>query len=75
MDLYLFTAPDVDFVQDGFRDGEHIREWMDRRFAEQLRGSPTPVARIEGPHEARLQSAVKAVERLLGDSKLVTSTP
>ncbi len=75
VDLYLFTAPDVEFVQDGFRDGEHIREWMDRRFAEQLRGSPTPVARIEGPYEARLEAAVIAVERLLAAGKLVTSTP
>ncbi|MBP9946462.1 MAG: AAA family ATPase [Vicinamibacteria bacterium] len=75
VDLYLFTSPDVDFVQDGFRDGEHIREWMDRRFAEQLRESPTPVARIEGAYGTRLEAAVKAVERLLDASKLVTSAP
>src|SRR5690349_9964059 len=28
VDLYLLTAPDFPFVQDGFRDGESIRNWM-----------------------------------------------
>lgn len=64
-DLYLLTAPDVPFVQDGFRDGEHIREWMDRRFAAQLAQGATPVVRLEGPYEARFSAAVEAVARLL----------
>ena len=64
-DLYLVTAPDVPFVQDGFRDGEHIREWMDRRFTEQLANGATPVVRLEGAYEARFDAAVEAVERLL----------
>ncbi|MEO8362535.1 MAG: AAA family ATPase, partial [Vicinamibacteria bacterium] len=65
VDLYLHTAPDVLFVQDGVRDGEKIREWMDRRFAEQLRGSTTPVLRIEGEYETRFRQAVSAIDRLL----------
>jgi len=64
-DLYLFTAPDAPFVQDGFRDGEHIREWMDRRFAEQIANRARPVVRLEGAYEARFEAAVEAVERLL----------
>lgn len=66
VDLYLLTAPDVPFVQDGFRDGEHIREWMDRRFAEQLAVGPTPVCRLSGDYDRRFQKAVAAVEHLLG---------
>ena len=65
VDLYLLTAPDVPFVQDGLRDGEHIRDWMDRRFAEQLANGKTPVVRLSGPHERRFEQAVAAVERLL----------
>src|SRR6185503_8156012 len=53
VDLYLHTAPDVPFVQDGMRDGEHIRDWMDRRFAEQLSGGRTPVVRLTGDYDAR----------------------
>ncbi len=65
VDLYLLTAPDVPFVQDGLRDGEHIREWMDGRFAEQLANGPTPVVRLRGSYEQRFEEAVAAVERLL----------
>ncbi len=65
VDLYLLTAPDVPFVQDGLRDGEHIREWMDRRFAEQLANGKTPVVRLTGSYEQRFERAVAAVERLI----------
>lgn len=65
VDLYLLTAPDVPFVQDGLRDGEHIREWMDRRFTEQLAKAAAPVLRLAGPYEARFERSVAAVERLL----------
>jgi NadR type nicotinamide-nucleotide adenylyltransferase len=67
VDLYLLTAPDVPFVQDGVRDGEQIREWMDRRFEEQLRAGPIPVVRLSGPYDRRFEAAVAAVERLLGN--------
>ncbi len=70
VDLYLLTAPDVPFVQDGLRDGEHIRDWMDRRFAEQLANGKTPVVRLSGPHEQRFERAVAAVERLLDNVTL-----
>ncbi len=65
VDLYLLTSPDVPFVQDGFRDGEHIRDWMDQRFEEQLRAGPTRWERIAGPYEERIEQAVAAVGRLL----------
>lgn len=68
VDLYLLTAPDVPFVQDGSRDGEHIREWMDRRFAEQLSKGTTPVVRLEGPYDQRFGKAVSAAEGLLRES-------
>lgn len=65
VDLYLVTAPDAPFVQDGFRDGEHIRGWMDRRFMDQIEGSLIRAVRIEGPYEARLLEAVAAVRALV----------
>ena len=65
VDLYLLTAPDVPFVQDGLRDGEHIRDWMDGRFAEQLANGKTPVVRLTGSYEQRFEQAVAAVERLI----------
>ena len=65
VDLYFLTAPDVPFVQDGVRDGEHIREWMDRRFEEQLAEGSTPVVRLAGPYDRRFDQAVAGVQRLL----------
>jgi len=67
VDLYLLTAPDVPFVQDGFRDGESIRDWMDRRLAEQLAAGPAAVVRLEGEYEARFEKARAAVARLLSE--------
>jgi len=63
-DLYLIAAPDVPFVQDGFRDGEKIRDWMDQRFMEQLKQGSTPWQRIDGPFASRLQKAIAVVDRL-----------
>ena len=64
-DLYLLTSPDVPFVQDGYRDGEAIRDWMHRRFAEQLAALPTPTVLLTGTFAERDAQAIAAVERLL----------
>jgi NadR type nicotinamide-nucleotide adenylyltransferase len=71
-DLYLLTAPDVPFVQDGFRDGQHIRHWMHDRFAEQLseishREPAVRIVQINGPYEQRLATAIAAVDALLNE--------
>jgi NadR type nicotinamide-nucleotide adenylyltransferase len=66
VDLYLVTAPDISFVQDGFRDGESIREWMHHRFLAQLEGCATPMVIISGDYEQRLRTAIAAVTSLCG---------
>jgi HTH-type transcriptional regulator, transcriptional repressor of NAD biosynthesis genes len=66
VDLYLLTAPDVPFVQDGFRDGEKIRKWMHGRFLEQLKGGPTPLVVLEGNYSARDKRAEAALREVLG---------
>lgn len=65
VDLYLLTEPDFPFVQDGWRDGESIRDWMHARFAEQLDASPTPVVRLRGPFDDRIAQASAAIDALL----------
>ena len=65
VDLYLLTEPDFPFVQDGWRDGESIRDWMHTRFVEQLDASPTPVVRLRGPLEDRIAQASAAIDALL----------
>lgn len=65
VDLYLLTAPDVAFVQDGFRDGEKIRNWMHEAFRTQLASGTTPWRLISGPYAARFEAAEAAVEALM----------
>ncbi len=65
--LYLLTAPDVPFVQDGFRDGEKIREWMHQRFLSQLQDPAhhRPYLVLTGSYEARWERAKEACSRFL----------
>jgi NadR type nicotinamide-nucleotide adenylyltransferase len=66
VDLYLLTAVDVPFVQDGFRDGEHIRHWMHRRFRETLGGGAVRVVEISGDWSQRFATAERATRNFLG---------
>jgi HTH-type transcriptional repressor of NAD biosynthesis genes len=64
-DLYLLTEPDFPFVQDGFRDGESIRDWMHNHFAQQLEHTGVPVLKLAGSPAARIEIAAAAVNKLL----------
>ncbi len=68
VDLYLLTRPDVEFVQDGFRDGQLIRDWMHDRFSELLASTGVPTVLIEGPYDQRWATAQKAVQKLLDET-------
>jgi HTH-type transcriptional regulator, transcriptional repressor of NAD biosynthesis genes len=68
--LYLLTRPDVPFVQDGYRDGEHVRAWMDRRFEQLLVERRLPYVVVEGPYEERRVRAREAVARVLEGSPM-----
>lgn len=64
-DLYLLTEPDFPFVQDGWRDGESVRDWMHARFVERLAALPTPMVRLHGPLDDRIAQASAAIDALL----------
>ncbi|HEX2080071.1 MAG TPA: AAA family ATPase [Longimicrobium sp.] len=65
--LYLLCEPDSPFVQDGWRDGEAIRDWMHARLVEQLAALSTPVVRLRGPLDRRLADATAAIDALLAE--------
>jgi NadR type nicotinamide-nucleotide adenylyltransferase len=65
VDLYLLTAPDGAFVQDGFRDGEHIRHWMHDRFQDQLTSGSVPWVQLKGDYVKRLEAASRATKALI----------
>jgi nicotinamide riboside kinase len=64
--LYLLTDPDdVPFVQDGLRDGQHLRRWMTDVFAARLGGTGRAWRWLRGDRRTRLAAAVEQVEALL----------
>jgi len=65
MDLYLLTDCGIPFTQDGTRDGEHLRERMQRRFEEELRATGRPFLLVAGTPEERLAGAAAACDALL----------
>jgi len=61
--LYLLTDhADVPFEDDGLRDGEHVRAWMNARFAEVLRASGVPWHLVSGPPDERLRVALRHID-------------
>jgi HTH-type transcriptional regulator, transcriptional repressor of NAD biosynthesis genes len=64
-DLYVLTDVDTPFVPDDIRDGESIREWMHKRFRDDLSRMGVPVLFVSGPHEQRLAAAIARIDTLL----------
>lgn len=64
-ELYILTAPDFGFVQDGTRDGEHIRGAMHEWFVETLERKRKRWILVAGTREARLAKALAAIEPLV----------
>ncbi|MDA0138234.1 AAA family ATPase [Solirubrobacter deserti] len=56
--LTVLTADDIPFVQDGYRDGEHIRGWMTQRFRERLR---QPWIEVRGTVDERVEAVLTAL--------------
>ncbi|BCB75978.1 nicotinamide-nucleotide adenylyltransferase [Phytohabitans flavus] len=62
--LYILTADDIPFVQDGTRDGEHVRGWMTHRFRRLLEARPEPWIEVRGDRPARLAAATARIDAL-----------
>jgi HTH-type transcriptional regulator, transcriptional repressor of NAD biosynthesis genes len=67
-DLYLLTGDDIPFVQDGLRDGEHIRHEMHIWFEQVLAAQSLPWKLLRGSQEERLREALRLVEDLFRGS-------
>ncbi|MDL5351461.1 AAA family ATPase [Microbacterium sp. zg-YB36] len=59
--LYVLTGDEIPFVQDGTRDGEHIRSRMQERFRAVLEDQPVPWLEVRGDVATRVQAALPAV--------------
>ncbi|CAM3465432.1 AAA family ATPase [Kibdelosporangium persicum] len=64
--LYLLTDHDgVPFEQDGWRDGEHLREWMTELFVRRLDERGVPWVRLTGSKSERLAQAIQVCDDVL----------
>lgn len=63
--LYLVPYPDVPFVADPIRDGEHLRYWMYERLIEELTRAGRPHVVLRGSFEERDTPAIEAIDTLL----------
>jgi NadR type nicotinamide-nucleotide adenylyltransferase len=72
-DLYLLTMPDFPFVQDGTRDGEHVRHEMHEWFVERLSVQSAPVVELRGDQAKRLHLAKQSIALYLGLTSTVTT--
>lgn len=63
--LYLVPYPDVPFVADEIRDGEHRRFWMHERLLEVIEQTGRPIVVLQGTFEERDALAIEAIDALL----------
>ncbi|KAI9762070.1 MAG: hypothetical protein M1840_001479 [Geoglossum simile] len=64
----LYLMPELagkPFVQDGTRDGEHLRSWMYDRFLERVRETGRPLVVLVGGYDTEFQQAITEIDGLL----------
>jgi HTH-type transcriptional repressor of NAD biosynthesis genes len=66
-DLYILTGDEVPFVQDGLRDGEHIRHWMHNRFIDALTETKRPWILVSGSLPERIALTIKCIDALMSN--------
>jgi len=67
-DLYILTGDEIPFVQDGLRDGEHVRHWMHKRFIEALTEKCRPWVLATGDLADRISQAARHIDKILETS-------
>jgi HTH-type transcriptional repressor of NAD biosynthesis genes len=60
--LYLLTGDEIAFVDDGMRDGEHLRSAMQSRFRAVLAAQPVPWREVTGSVAERVAAARPLVD-------------
>jgi NadR type nicotinamide-nucleotide adenylyltransferase len=73
-DLYLITDHQgVDFHDDGYRDGEHLRAEMTESFKEVLTERGYSWVLVTGDHERRMKTATSVIDQIIQQNTSFTS--
>ncbi|MEO5948813.1 MAG: AAA family ATPase [Candidatus Saccharimonas sp.] len=70
-DLYIITGDEIPFVQDGIRDGEHIRHRMHRWFINHIKKTGVPYLIVTGSREERLAMAHHAAKEMIRTQRII----
>ncbi len=70
-DLYIITGDEIPFVQDGIRDGEHIRHKMHEWFVRHIRKQSAPSIIVRGTQEERLKQALDAAQKMIDKNRVI----
>lgn len=70
-DLYIITSDEIPFVQDGIRDGEHIRHRMHKWFVSHIKKSGVPYIIVTGTPEERLKTAFAAGRKMVKKNRQI----
>jgi len=71
--LYVLTDTDIPFVQDGTRDGEHIRQWMHSYFIKRLEETRRNYIVVSGSKEKRLKETLHSIENIYKNTNMQTT--
>ena len=71
-DLYIITGDEIPFVQDGTRDGEHVRHRMHRWFEARIKKAGVPYIVVRGDPAARLRASKNAAEDIIAQKRKIT---
>lgn len=70
-DLYIITGDEIPFVQDGMRDGEHIRHQMHRWFVARIKKTGVPYAIVRGDTASRLATAMTMANKMIATNRTI----
>lgn len=62
--LYVLTGDEIPFVQDGLRDGEHLRHEMHCWFEEALAGQEVPWLLVTGDPKSRVKQVIERLHEM-----------
>lgn len=61
--LYVLTGDEIPFVQDGLRDGEHLRHEMHLWFEEALAAQKVPWFEVTGDRQSRVEKVIAGMRQ------------
>lgn len=70
-DMYIITGDEIPFVQDGIRDGEHVRHQMHHWFVTHIKKTGVSYIIVTGDQAARLQQATAAAKEMIAKKRII----